>query len=76
MRIIISGLVLSILASCTAAKVSVPEQFSSEASKMHVKGLNGWMINQKLTYLDLISTILRSLFPAFVTKIAESPSRV
>ena len=50
MRIIISGLVLSILASCTAAKVSVPEQFSSEASKMHVKGLNGWMINQKLSF--------------------------
>ena len=50
MRIIISGFVLSILVSCTAAKVSVPEQFSNDASKMHVKGLNGWMINQKLSF--------------------------
>ena len=49
-NIIISGIVISILASCTAAKISVPDQFSSEASKMHVKGLNGWMINQKLTF--------------------------
>jgi hypothetical protein len=37
-------------AQITAAKVAVPEQFASGATKMHVKGLNGWMINQKLSF--------------------------
>ncbi len=43
-------LALIVLTSCTAAKVSVPPQFSSQSTKMQVKGLNGWMINQKLTF--------------------------
>ena len=38
------------LSSCTAAKLSVPETFSSQATKMPVKGLNGWQINQKLSF--------------------------
>ncbi len=38
------------LSACTAAKLSVPPQFSSQATKMHVTGLNGWMINQQLTF--------------------------
>jgi hypothetical protein len=38
------------LSSCTAAKLSVPQQFSSQATKMHVTGLNGWMINQQLSF--------------------------
>jgi hypothetical protein len=38
------------LSSCTAAKLSVPANFSSQATKIPVKGLNGWMINQKLTF--------------------------
>src|SRR5262245_35551903 len=38
------------LASCTAAKLSVPERFSSQATQMKVKGLNGWMINQRLSF--------------------------
>ena len=38
------------LVSCTAAKVSVPAQFASQATKLPVKGLNGWMINQKLSF--------------------------
>lgn len=37
-------------AQFTAAKVAVPEPFASGATKMHVKGLNGWMINQKLSF--------------------------
>jgi hypothetical protein len=36
--------------SCTSVKVAVPEQFSSGATKMPVKGLNGWMINQQLSF--------------------------
>jgi hypothetical protein len=36
--------------SCTSVKVAVPDQFGSGATKMPVKGLNGWMINQQLTF--------------------------
>jgi hypothetical protein len=38
------------LTSCTSVKVAVPEQFSSGATKMPVKGLNGWMVNQQLSF--------------------------
>jgi hypothetical protein len=38
------------LSSCTAAKLAVPTAFSSQATKLHVTGLNGWMINQKLGF--------------------------
>ena len=39
-----------LLSSCTAAKLSVPSAFSSQATKMHVKGVNGWKINQHLSF--------------------------
>jgi hypothetical protein len=39
-----------IITSCTAAKVQVPDQFSTQSTKMPVKGLNGWMINQQLSF--------------------------
>jgi hypothetical protein len=47
-RIILIAIIA--LTSCTAAKLSVPETFTSQAAKMPVKGLNGWMINQKLSF--------------------------
>ncbi|MGZ8510578.1 MAG: hypothetical protein ACXWV6_12520 [Chitinophagaceae bacterium] len=36
--------------SCTAAKLSVPSQFSSQATKYSVKGINGWQVNQRLSF--------------------------
>jgi hypothetical protein len=36
--------------ACTAVKLGIPEEFSSQATEMHVKGLNGFTINQKLTF--------------------------
>ena len=39
-----------VFTSCTSVKVAVPDQFSSQATKMPVKGLNGWMINQQLSF--------------------------
>jgi hypothetical protein len=39
-----------VFVSCTAVKLSVPDRFSSQATKMHVSGLNGWMVNQKLAF--------------------------
>lgn len=47
-RIILLAIIA--LSSCTTAKLSMPETFSSQATKMQVKGLNGWMINQKLSF--------------------------
>ncbi len=39
-----------LITSCSTPKLAIPEQFSSVAQKMSIKGLNGWMINQKLTF--------------------------
>ncbi len=39
-----------VFSSCTTAKLSVPQEFSSQATRMPVKGLNGWMINQQLSF--------------------------
>ncbi len=39
-----------VLSSCTAAKISVPDQFRSQATSMPVKGINGWQVNQKLEF--------------------------
>lgn len=41
---------LVIFTSCTTAKLAVPTQFSSQATKYPVKGLNGWMIKQRLSF--------------------------
>jgi hypothetical protein len=41
---------LVVLASCSTAKLSVPQKFSSQATKFPVKGLNGWAVNQKLAF--------------------------
>ena len=39
-----------LLTSCTAVRLSVPERFSAQATKMPVQGLMGWQINQKLQF--------------------------
>jgi hypothetical protein len=41
---------LLIFSGCTPAKLAVPHAFSSQATKLPVKGLNGWMVNQKLAF--------------------------
>ncbi len=43
-------IVIVALSSCTAAKLSVPSQFSGQATKMPVKGINGWQVNQQLSF--------------------------
>ena len=42
--------IIAVLTSCTAAKVSVPDAFSSQATKMPVKGMNGWQVGQRLSF--------------------------
>ena len=39
-----------LISSCTAVKLSVPSSFSEQATKLHVKGVNGWKINQQLSF--------------------------
>lgn len=46
-KIFIAALLLT---SCTAAKLAIPEAFQKQSTKYAVKGLNGWMINQKLSF--------------------------
>jgi hypothetical protein len=46
-KIIIAAVLLH---SCTAAKVSVPSTFQQQATRLPVKGLNGWMVNQQLSF--------------------------
>lgn len=50
MRSLIYSAIFLTLSSCTAVKLSVPEQFSQQATKLPVKGLQGWMINQQLSF--------------------------
>lgn len=50
MRFFSLSFLLVTLFSCTAVKVSVPEAFARQSDKMHVSGLNGWMINQQLSF--------------------------
>jgi hypothetical protein len=50
MRPSIFSFIVVLLTSCTAMRLSVPERFSAQATKMPVQGLNGWQINQKLHF--------------------------
>jgi hypothetical protein len=50
MKLLTLFTLLITLASCTSVKLSVPSQFSSQATKMPVKGIQGWQINQQLTF--------------------------
>lgn len=50
MRSLIYSAIFLLISSCTAVKLSVPEQFSQQATKLPVKGLHGWMINQQLSF--------------------------
>jgi hypothetical protein len=42
--------IAAVLVSCSSAKLSVPEKFSSQATQMPVKGINGWQVNQQLSF--------------------------
>jgi len=50
---------LAALSSCTAAKVQVPEKFSSQATQMQVKGINGWQVGQKLSFGNYATSVIK-----------------
>lgn len=52
-------IVLVVLSSCTAAKVQVPEKFSSQATQMQVKGINGWQVGQKLSFGNYTTSVIK-----------------
>lgn len=58
MRLLIFGIVI-LFVSCTAAKISVPDKFSSQATRMPVKGINGWQVNQKLSFGDYKTSAIK-----------------
>jgi hypothetical protein len=41
---------LIFIASCTTARLSVPPSFSEQATRLPVKGINGWQVQQKLSF--------------------------
>lgn len=50
---------LFLLASCTAVKIAVPEQFSSQATAMKVEGLNGWKFNEQLSFGTYVTSSVK-----------------
>lgn len=59
MRTYILFILLILISSRSTTKISVPETFGKDATKMQVKGLNSWMINQKLTFGDYQTSTVR-----------------
>ncbi|HAI84952.1 MAG TPA: hypothetical protein DCL43_14910 [Chitinophagaceae bacterium] len=45
--------------ACTPIKLNVPDKFSANATQMHVKGLNGWMIKQQISFGKYQSSIVK-----------------
>lgn len=39
-----------IFTACTTVKLGIPEQFARQATEMNVKGINGFTVNQTLTF--------------------------
>lgn len=50
---------LLIFSSCTAVKIAVPEQFSSQATSMKVAGLNGWKFNEQLSFGTYVTSSVK-----------------
>lgn len=52
-------LVLVFTGSCTPVKVAVPGAFSEAATKMKVKGVNGWTVNQRLSFGNYKTSVVK-----------------
>ncbi|RPD43873.1 hypothetical protein [Paracnuella aquatica] len=59
MKWISYSFLIAFFSSCTAVKVSVPQQFSSSATRLPIKGLNGWMVNQKLSFAQYQTSAIK-----------------
>ncbi|ACU63774.1 hypothetical protein Cpin_6370 [Chitinophaga pinensis DSM 2588] len=52
MRRICLPILLAVTVSCSTTKLAVPDQFSSVSTRYPVKGAQGWMVNQHLSFGD------------------------
>jgi hypothetical protein len=52
MRRIFLPILLATTVSCSTTKLAVPDQFSSQATRYPVKGAQGWLVNQQLSFGD------------------------
>ena len=59
MKHTISVITVLLLISCTTAKLSIPSAFGEKATKMQVKGLDGWQVNQKLNFGDYTTSKIK-----------------
>ncbi len=50
---------LFLMASCTAVKIAVPEQFSAQATVMKVQGINGWKFNEQLSFGTYVTSSVK-----------------
>ena len=49
-RYIYPVLIVFVFASCSTAKLAVPDKFKAVSEKMHIKGVNSWILHQKLSF--------------------------
>jgi hypothetical protein len=59
MKNIIYLVIIAAIGSCTTARLPVPDTFSSQATKMPVKGIQGWQVNQKLQFGSYTTSKIR-----------------
>ena len=50
MRNLFLRMAIVTMTACSTAKVSISPDFTNESTKMPVKGVNGWQLNQKLSF--------------------------
>lgn len=74
-KMILAASIVMAATACTSIKLAIPTQFSSGATEMPVKGLNGWMINQKLTFGSFATTSIKKGWNVTSTK-ADKVSNV
>jgi hypothetical protein len=54
-----TGLLILFTVACSTAKVPVSNEFSSKSTRLHVKGLNGWQVNQELSFGNYLTSKIK-----------------
>ena len=56
MKTIFTAAILLTLVSCVSVNMPVPSEFKDHATRMPVKGMDGWMFKQKLSFANFQTT--------------------
>jgi len=59
MKTIFTAVTLLTLFSCVSVNMPMPNEFKDHATRMPVKGMQGWMINQKLSFANFQTTSVK-----------------